>query len=148
MIQDFMIGELAKRADTKVQTIRYYEEIGVMPKAIRAANNRRLYNENHLERLTFIRHSRELGFSLDDIRNLLELSDQPDRPCKEVDAIARGHLKEVERKIATLQVMQAELKRMISHCSGGVVSDCRIIKVLADHNLCREHRDPFRKTAC
>ncbi|WP_417461169.1 MerR family transcriptional regulator [Kordiimonas sp.] len=140
MAQDFMIGELAKRTDTKVQTIRYYEEIGVMPKAIRAANNRRLYNEIHLERLTFIRHSRELGFSLDDIRNLLELSDQPDRPCEEVDAIARGHLKEVERKIAALQVMQAELKRMITNCSGGAISDCRIIKVLADHSLCQSHK--------
>jgi len=139
MAQDFMIGELAKRTDTKVQTIRYYEEIGVMPKAIRAANNRRLYNEIHLERLTFIRHSRELGFSLDDIRNLLELSDQPDRPCEEVDAIARGHLNEVERKIAALEVMQTELKRMISHCSGGTISDCRIIKVLADHSLCQDH---------
>ncbi len=139
MAQDFMIGELSKRTDTKVQTIRYYEEIGVMPKAVRAANNRRLYNEIHLERLTFIRHSRELGFSLDDIRNLLELSDQPDRPCEEVDAIARGHLKEVERKIAALQVMQAELKRMITNCSGETISDCRIIKVLADHSLCQEH---------
>lgn len=139
MAHDFMIGELSKRTDTKVQTIRYYEEIGVMPKAIRAANNRRLYNETHLERLTFIRHSRDLGFSLDDIRNLLELSDQPDRPCEEVDTIARGHLKDVERKIAALLVMQAELQRMISHCSGGTISDCRIIKVLADHSLCQEH---------
>ncbi len=139
MAQDFMIGELSKRTNTKVQTIRYYEEIGVMPKAIRAENNRRLYNETHLERLTFIRHSRELGFSLDDIRNLLNLSDQPDRPCEEVDAIARGHLKDVERKIAALQVMQSELKRMITHCSGGSISDCRIIEVLADHSLCQEH---------
>ncbi len=138
MAQDFMIGELSKRTDTKVQTIRYYEEIGVMPKAIRADNNRRLYNETHLERLTFIRHSRELGFSLDDIRNLLELSDQPDKPCEEVDTIARGHLKEVERKIAALQVMQTELKRMITNCSGETISDCRIIKVLADHSLCQE----------
>lgn len=139
MAQDFMIGELSKRTDTKVQTIRYYEEIGVMPKAIRAANNRRLYNETHLDRLTFIRHSRELGFSLDNIRNLLEFSDQPGRSCEEVDAIARGHLKEVERKIAALQVMQVELKRMITNCSGETISDCRIIKVLADHSLCQEH---------
>ncbi|WCL52898.1 MerR family transcriptional regulator [Gimibacter soli] len=139
MAQDFMIGELAKRTDTKVQTIRYYEEIGVMPKAIRTTNNRRVYNEIHLERLTFIRHSRELGFSLDDIRNLLEFSDQPDRPCEEVDAIARAHLKRVDRKIAALEVMQTELKRMINHCSGGTISDCRIIKVLADHSLCQEH---------
>jgi Cu(I)-responsive transcriptional regulator len=140
MAQEFMIGELAKRADTKVQTIRYYEDIGVMPKAHRAANNRRIYNDTHLERLTFIRHSRELGFSLDDIRNLLELSDQPDRPCGEVDTIAREHLGAVERKIASLQVLQAELKRMISHCTGGTISDCRIISVLADHSLCKEHK--------
>ena len=140
MAGDFMIGELAKRADTKVQTIRYYEDIGVMPKAIRAANNRRLYDETHLERLTFVRHSRELGFSLDDIRNLLELSDQPDRPCEEVDAIARAHLDSVESKIASLQVLQDELRRMINHCSGGDVSDCRIIEVLANHNLCQSHK--------
>lgn len=140
MAGDFMIGELAKRADTKVQTIRYYEDIGVMPKAIRAANNRRLYDETHLERLTFVRHSRELGFSLDDIRNLLELSDQPDRPCEEVDAIARAHLDSVECKIASLQVLQDELRRMINHCSGGDVSDCRIIEVLANHNLCQSHK--------
>ena len=140
MASDFMIGELAKRTDTKVQTIRYYEDIGVMPKATRAANNRRLYDETHLERLTFVRHSRELGFSLDDIRNLLELSDQPDRPCEEIDAIARAHLDSVESKIASLQVLQEELKRMINHCSGGDVSDCRIIQVLANHNLCQSHK--------
>lgn len=139
MAQEFMIGELAKRTDTKVQTIRYYEDIGVMPKAIRAPNNRRLYDETHLERLTFVRHSRELGFSLDDIRNLLELSDQPDRTCEEVDAIARAHLDRVESKIASLQVLQAELQRMINNCSGATISDCRIIKVLADHSLCKTH---------
>ncbi|WP_286829194.1 MULTISPECIES: MerR family transcriptional regulator [Kordiimonas] len=139
MTREFMIGELAKRTDTKVQTIRYYEDIGVMPKATRAANNRRLYDDTHLERLTFIRHSRELGFSLDDISNLLELSDQPGRSCSEVDAIARKHLSAVDRKIASLQVLQAELKRMINECSGGAIAECRIIKVLADHSLCKEH---------
>lgn len=139
MSQDFMIGELAARTGCKVQTIRYYEEIGVMPPAVRAANNRRMYDDTHLERLTFIRHSRELGFSLDDIRSLLALADQPDRPCDEVDEIACNHLSEVERKIASLKVMENELRRMISHCAGGTVSDCRIIKVLADHNLCEEH---------
>lgn len=139
MAREFMIGELAKRTNTKVQTIRYYEDIGVMPKAVRAANNRRLYDDNHLKRLTFIRHSRELGFSLGDIRNLLELSDQLDRPCGEVDAIAREHLSTVENKIASLRVFQAELTRMINNCSGGTISDCRIIQVLADHSQCKEH---------
>lgn len=139
MVKEFMIGELAKRTSTKVQTIRYYEDIGVMPKAPRAANNRRLYNENHLERLTFVRHSRELGFSLDDIRNLLELSDHPEQSCKEVDVIARAHLDNIETKINSLKVLRTELMRMIEHCSRGNVSDCRIIKVLADHKLCLNH---------
>jgi len=139
MSREFMIGELAKRTGTKVQTIRYYEDIGVMPTAVRAANNRRLYDEKHLDRLAFIRHSRELGFSLDNIRNLLELADQPDMPCDEVDAIARSHLDDVERKIASLTILQSELKRMIKQCSGRKVSNCRIIEVLADHSQCHEH---------
>ncbi|WP_339864814.1 helix-turn-helix domain-containing protein [Paremcibacter congregatus] len=139
MTKDFMIGELAKRTGSKVPTIRYYEEIGVMPLAARAANNRRIYNEKHLERLNFICHCRELGFSLDEIRNLLDLSDHPSRSCNEVDYIARNHLKEVEQKIASLSVLKSELNRMISHCEGGTISDCRIIKVLADHTLCEEH---------
>ena len=139
MTQDFMIGELAKKTCTKVQTIRYYEGIGVMPTPERAANNRRFYNNSHLERLTFIRHSRDLGFSLDDIRNLLALADQPDMPCDQIDTIARDHLLEVEQKIATLNLLQAELERMIRHCSGGTTSECRIIKVLADHSFCKSH---------
>jgi len=139
MAQDIMIGELAKKTGTKVQTIRYYEDVGVMPLPARATNNRRLYNNSHLERLTFIRHSRALGFSLDDIRNLLALVDQPGRHCDEVDTIARDHLTDVEEKIASLQVLKAELERMVSRCAGGTVSDCRIIKVLADHNLCETH---------
>jgi len=141
MAYDFMIGALAKRAECKVQTIRYYEEIGVMPPPLRAANNRRIYNDTHLERLTFIRHSRSLGFSLDTIRELLALADEEARPCAEVDAIARGHLDEVERKIAALQTLESELKRMVNQCAGGTVANCRIIKVLADHSLCTQHEE-------
>ncbi|PHS69455.1 MAG: MerR family transcriptional regulator [Cycloclasticus sp.] len=134
-----MIGELAKHTGCKVQTIRYYEDIGVMPVAERAANNRRIYSKAHVERLSFIRHSRELGFALDDIRGLLALADRPDRSCDEVDTIARNHLEEVESKIESLKVLSDELKRMINHCAGGSVSECRIIKVLADHKLCGVH---------
>jgi len=139
MPEEFMIGELARRTGCKVPTIRYYEEIGVMPLAARASNNRRIYNVKHFERLNFICHCRELGFSLDEIRNLLGLADHPSQSCTEVDYIARNHLKEVEQKIASLSVLKSELNRMINHCEGGTISDCRIIKVLADHNLCKEH---------
>ena len=128
-----MIGALAKRAGSNVQTVRYYEKIGVMPPAQRAANNRRIYDHKHLERLTFVRHCRELGFSLDDVRNLLGLVDQPDRPCDEIDTIARNHLEDVDTKIAALKIMRTELQRMISECAGERVSNCNIVKVLADH---------------
>ena len=79
MPEKFMIGELARRTGCKVPTIRYYEEVGVMPFPTRAANNRRIYNGKHLERLNFICHCRELGFSLDEIRELLGLADHPTR---------------------------------------------------------------------
>ncbi len=139
MSEKFMIGALAKRAKCKVQTIRYYEDIGIMPAALRAANNRRIYTDSHLERLTFIRHSRELGFSLDDIRALLSLSDVPDQTCADIDTIARNHLAEVNEKISSLMVLKAELERMVTACAGGSVSDCQIIKLLSDHRLCQNH---------
>ena len=139
MPEEFMIGELAKRTSCKVPTIRYYEQVGIMPLATRATNNRRIYNQKHVERLSFICHCRELGFSLNKIRELLELADQPSRPCIEVDIIARNHLREIKQKIKSLTVLKSELNRMISNCEGATVSDCRIIKVLADHNLCKEH---------
>ncbi len=130
------IGWLAKQTNTKVQTIRYYEQIGLMPVARRSEGNRRLYDQGHMERLAFIRHSRELGFSLDQIRELLSLSDDPDRPCHEIDAIAQMHLEDVQNKIARLRGFEKELKRMVCECAGGHVSGCRIIEVLSDHSLC------------
>ena len=128
-----MIGDLSKRTGCKVQTIRYYEEIGVMPIAARAHNNRRLYNDIHVSRLMFIRHSRSLGFTLDDIRDLLKLTDQPDHTCAEVDQIARNHLRNIQKKIGALTTMEKEMKRMISQCQGEKISECRIIDALANH---------------
>jgi len=95
-----------------------------------------------MDRLKFIRHSRELGFSLEQIREILALSDNPDHSCLQVDQIARSHLKDVESKIERLQGMRKELKRMINQCSGDQIADCRIIEVLSNHQLClaREHQ--------
>lgn len=136
------IGKLAKHAETKVQTIRYYEKIGIMPEPIRSAGNQRLYNQNHVERLVFIRHSRDLGFHLDSIRQLLNLSDDPTHTCAEADAIARIHLKEVDSRISRLEALRAELKRMITQCAGETIADCRIIKVLSNHALCsHQHKE-------
>ncbi|MCP5412068.1 MAG: helix-turn-helix domain-containing protein [Alphaproteobacteria bacterium] len=130
------IGELGKQTGTKVQTIRYYEQIGILPEPARTAGNQRSYSRAHADRLAFIRHSRELGFSLDAIRTLLDLSDDPNRSCEQADRIARHHLQDVNARIESLAVLKAELERMIRQCRRQKIADCRIIEVLADHTNC------------
>jgi Cu(I)-responsive transcriptional regulator len=125
------IGTLAKAADTKVETIRYYERIGLLPMPARTAGNYRIYSGEHVHRLSFIRRARHLGFSIDQVRDLLGFSDQRDRPCDAVDAIAREHLADVDRKIADLQALRRELDSIISQCGRGTVADCRIIDALS-----------------
>jgi len=125
------IGELARSTDTKVETIRYYERIGILPAPARTAGNYRAYGPAHLNRLSFIRRSRDLGFSLDQVRALLGLADQRDRSCEAVDAIAREHLAEVDRRLADLWALRRELDSMISQCGCGIVADCRIIEALS-----------------
>lgn len=128
------IGELALRTGTKVQTIRYYESIGLMPEPNRSSGNQRLYSESHLARLGFIRHARELGFPLDAIRALLRLTDQPEMSCANVDEIARAQLSAVRTRIARLQLLETELERMLSECGRGRVAECRVIDALAGHH--------------
>jgi len=129
------IGELARATETKVETIRYYERIGLLPAPVRTEGNYRSYAPEHLGRLSFIRRSRALGFPLDQIEALLGLADQRDRACGEVDAIAREHLAQVERKIADLRALQRELRGMIDQCRHGTVAECRIIEALSPHGL-------------
>ena len=139
----FSIGDLATGSDTKVETIRYYEKVGLMPKAARTAGNHRVYTRAHADRLALIRHSRELGFPLDSVRALLTLADDRERPCAEVDAIARKHLAAVRERIGLLRTLEAELSRMLDWCGRGQVAECRVIEVLADqthvHCLSPEH---------
>lgn len=127
------IGALGKATDTKVETIRYYERIGLLPAPSRTSGNYRAYGETELGRLSFIRRARDLGFPLDQVRALLSLSDDRTRDCATVDALARDHLAEVERKIADLTALRRELAAVIGSCSGGTVADCRIIEALAPH---------------
>lgn len=131
-MQDGMltIGTLAKTAGTKVETIRYYERIGLMPKPARTAGNYRAYGGNHSRRLSFIRRSRDLGFSIEQVRALLNLADQRDRDCAAVDGIACEHLADVERKIADLKLLRAELRNVIGQCQHGTIAECRIIEAL------------------
>lgn len=133
------IGALGKAAGVKVETIRYYERIGLLPNAGRTGAGYRVYGQPDVERLVFIRHSRQLGFALSAIRELLALSDDPGRSCADADRIARAHLGEVEGRIASLQALRSELKRMIAQCKQDRIADCRVIRALADHADC-QHR--------
>ncbi|WP_116599675.1 MerR family transcriptional regulator [Primorskyibacter marinus] len=135
------IGTLAKRTGAKVQTIRYYEQIGLMPEPGRTEGGQRRYGNAGLDRLAFIRHSRELGFSLEAIRELLDLSDSPERSCAQIDAVAQRQLQEVEARITRLKALRIELQRMLSECSADRVADCRILEVLRDHEECLSNHD-------
>ena len=130
------IGEVSRRSGVKVPTIRYYEEAGLMPLPARTNAGRRTYGDADVRHLQFIRHARELGFEVDAIRQLLGLSEQPNRSCSEVDVIARAHLRDIESKIARLTALQAEIQRMLNDCAQGRVGDCRVMQVLADHQEC------------
>ena len=130
------IGRIAAAAACKVQTVRYYESIGLLPEPVRSPGNQRLYGPATVERLRFIRHARALAFPLDAIRDLLSLADRPDQPCAAVDAIASSQLKEVEQRIGRLMALKEELERMIAQCSGGHIANCRVIESLGDHDLC------------
>lgn len=125
------IGDLARATGTKVETIRYYERIGLLQPPPRTGGNYRSYGAAHLARLSFIRRARGLGFSIEQVRALLDLADQRDRSCEAVDAIAREHLAEVERKLADLGALQRELAILIGCCGRNTVADCRIIEALA-----------------
>lgn len=140
MIHGVSIGEAARQSGVKVPTIRYYEQIGLLPQAPRSEGNRRHYGPADLRRLAFIRHARELGFEIEAIRTLLTLQDNPEQPCGTADAIAKARLAEVTQRITSLLALKAELELMIRGCSHGQVSQCRVIEVLADHGQCAHER--------
>lgn len=145
---EFTIGHLARETGCKIPTIRYYEQIGLLPKPSRSAGNTRLYGPAHRARLGFIQHCRELGFSQASIRGLLDLTGHPDRSCEAVTEIAAAHLADVNRRIASLSTLKAELTHMIEVCEGGCVAQCRIVETLADHShghcLGHDHGDKGR----
>ncbi|SDO31662.1 DNA-binding transcriptional regulator, MerR family [Halomonas shengliensis] len=128
---DMGIGELARQAGCKPETVRYYERIGLLQAASRTEGGQRRYGEEAVRRLTFIRHARDFGFSVPAVRELLAMSDRPDMPCQEVDAIARHHLEKVESRLQRLSALRDELRRMVDQCAGGKVENCRIIEALS-----------------
>lgn len=140
-MQAVPIGEAARQSGVKVPTIRYYEQIGLLPAPPRSEANRRFYGESDIRRLAFIRHARELGFEVVAIRTLLALQDQPAQSCATADGIAKARLADIEQRIRSLTALKVELQLMVDGCSHGQVATCRVIEVLADHGKCtHEHR--------
>ena len=125
------IGQLSTKTGIKVPTIRFYEQIGLINAPPRTEGNQRRYGQAEVDRLNFIRNARELGFEVDDIRELLAMTAEPQASCHQADSIAMNHLREVDQRIERLQALRKELSRMIEECGHGHICDCRIISVLA-----------------
>lgn len=132
--ESLSIGTLARQAGCTVPTIRYYEEIGLLPVAPRSEAGQRLYGEPALRRLSFIRRVRGFNFSIEQVRELVSLVDEPGRPCVEVRDIAAVHLREVQQKLAELQELEAKLASFVNSCNtacaGGPAVDCTILEDL------------------
>ena len=124
------IGVLSKQTDCHIETIRYYERIGILSKPPRSEGGHRLYEREQIKRLMFVRRSRELGFSLEEIRTLLKLVDGKRYTCEEVKAVTDRHVEDVIKKISDLRKLQKTLSTISSECEGGLVPDCPIIDAL------------------
>ena len=130
------IGDLARTTGGKGPTIRYYEQMGLLPRPERSEGNQRRYSKAEQERLSFIRHARDLGLTIDAIRELIELSQHPDKPCADADRIVVKQLATVRQKIDRLKNLEAELARISEHSHSNQVRDCYVIQALANHDLC------------
>lgn len=124
------IGILARRTGCNIETIRFYEKIGVLPKPRRTESGRRVYGQELVQRLTFVRRTRELGFTLEEVRALLKLADAQDVPCSEVKDMAILHRNDIKTKIADLRRMQKGLDTLIAQCQAGDQSGCPLIETL------------------
>jgi MerR family transcriptional regulator, mercuric resistance operon regulatory protein len=130
-VREFTIGELSRRCQVIVETIRYYEKIGIMPNPPRTSGGFRMYSTEHLQRLSFIRRSRELGFSQPEVRKLLTLVDEHKYTCDEVREMTEKQLLTVKNKIKDLRKLEKALTGMVSECDGGDIPDCPIVDVLS-----------------
>ena len=127
---EFSIGVLSERSGVNIETIRYYEKIGVMPKPARSAGGYRVYGNDHARRLHFVRRGRELGFSLDELRGLLRLVDGHSYTCREVHDLTIEHLKDIRQKIADLRRLERAMSEMAAQCTGDQIPECPIIDAL------------------
>jgi DNA-binding transcriptional MerR regulator len=125
------IGQLGRATDTNIETIRYYEKIGLLPAPRRTTGNYRSYAAEHLQRLGFIRRARELGFSIGDVRELLKLATQSESGCEKVYQLAARHLEVTDRKIAALTRLRRELQNTLNSCKKGRIAECTVIQALS-----------------
>lgn len=132
----YSIGALSKVTGVKVPTIRYYEDIGLLSEPGRNAGNQRRYDQAGMDELGFIKHARDLGFALDDIRALMGLDGHLGIDCAEADRIADIQLANVRQRIAKLQQLAVELERISHLCDGGSGGQCRVLTALGDHSQC------------
>ncbi len=130
-MREFTIGELSRLTQVKIETIRYYEKIGIMPNPPRSSGGYRMYSTPHFERLSFVRRSRELGFSQPEVRKLLTLVDEHKYTCAEVREMTATHLSTVRSKIKDLRKLEKALANMVSECDGGDIPDCPIVDILS-----------------
>lgn len=128
--EGLMIGELSRRTGVHIETIRYYEKINMLPAPPRTAGGRRIYGPVETRTLAFIRRARELGFTLEEIRALLNLGEPGKASCSEVCAIATRHLEDIRSKIADLKKLERLLSRTIAQCSGEAVPECAVLDAL------------------
>jgi MerR family mercuric resistance operon transcriptional regulator len=137
---EIQIGELSRRAACNIETIRYYERVGRLPRPSRSASRYRLYDSGDVNRLTFVRRARELGFTLDEVRALLALStDQTEDTCSEVRQVAARHLADVRAKIADLGAIERVLADAVRRCDAGELSGCPVIEALSAMNPSQRH---------
>lgn len=134
----YSIGQIARKTGLKIPTIRFYEQENLVAAIGRSAGNQRRYSEVELNRFVFIKHGRDLGLSLDDIRELLDLSASPAQSCENANRIAALHLEAVRARISKLQALESELDRIANSCHGSTIGECYVIEALSNHALCKE----------
>lgn len=128
--KNFPIGVLSGETGVNIETIRYYERIGLMPAPPRTEGRQRVYDSGHFRRLTFIRRGRELGFSIDQVRDLLGLVRGHDLTCAEVKAMTEQHMTDIRRKVKDLKRLERVLAELAAQCQGNAVPDCPILDAL------------------
>ncbi|MFI8481123.1 helix-turn-helix domain-containing protein [Pseudomonas sp. NPDC078700] len=135
MSKPFTISALSKQSGVNLETIRFYERSGLLPEPQRTASGYRNYQDADVRRVLFIRRGRELGFSLDEIRTLLDLANRPHSPCEQADKLVQSHLVTIEERIRDLQKMQSELSRM-ANCTSAEAEHCRLLEALDNRQCC------------